>query len=376
MTGTCGKGPAGKWYNAPMTPARWFTFLALLAALAASAAPVSAGDPAQDQPAAAVTDSLGRRVVIPPRVRRIISLEPEITRIIVALGGGDRLVGLDFFLRYHDHLFPLLYPAGAGLPVVSNQGQDPNYELVLKLRPDVLFSSPSEFPSTETMQLKLRTPVAALASLGNFGRLLYEIETVGRLIGRVDRARELAEYFRNRIGSVRRALRDVPAGTGPRVYLAFWGSLLRTPVSYEPVDAAGGTNCAAGLLPSYLGAAGATVPVEQILRWNPEVILVQGNYLPGERTVTLQSILRDPRLASLKAVRAGRVHYTFGFWYWWDPALVLVETLYLARLFHPREFPAFDFEKEGDEVFRKFYGIDGAFTALSKALNCHEWVHN
>ena len=147
-------------------------------------------------------------------------------------------------------------------------------------------------------------------------------------------------------------------------------------LAYEPVDAAGGTNCAAGLLPSYLGAAGATVPVEQILRWDPEVILVQGNYLPAERTVTLQSILRDPRLASLKAVRAGRVHYTFGFWYWWDPALVLVETLYLARLLHPREFPAFDFEKEGNEIFRKFYGIDGAFTALAKILNCHEWVRN
>lgn len=375
MTGTCGKGPAGKWYNAPMAPVRRFTILALLAGLAASPAPILAGDPAQAQPAA-VTDSLGRRVDIPPRVRRIISLEPEITRIIVALGGGDRLVGLDFFLRYHDHLFPLLFPAGAGLPVVSNQGQDPNYELVLKLRPDVLFSSPSEFQSTETMQLKLRTPVAALASIGKFEKLLDEIETVGRVIGREDRARELAAYFRNRIESVRRALRDVPAGTGPRVYLAFWGSLLRTPVSYEPVDAAGGTNCAAGLLPSYLGAAGATVPVEQILRWDPEIILVQGNYLPGERTVTVESILRDPRLASLKAVRAGRVHYTFGFWYWWDPALVLVETLYLARLFHPREFPAFDFEKEGNEIFREFYGVEGAFTALAKVLNCHEWVRN
>ena len=76
MTGTCGKGPAGKWYNAPMTTARWFTFLALLTALAALAAPILAGDPAQEQPAAAVTDSLGRRVDIPPRVRRIISLEP------------------------------------------------------------------------------------------------------------------------------------------------------------------------------------------------------------------------------------------------------------------------------------------------------------
>ncbi|MGA2534244.1 MAG: ABC transporter substrate-binding protein [Candidatus Aminicenantales bacterium] len=359
-----------------MTPALRFTFFVLLAALAASPAPVLAGDPSQDRPSFAVTDSLGRRVGIPPRVRRIISLEPEITRIIVALGGGDRLVGLDFFLRHHDHLFPLLFPAGAGLPVVSNQGQDPNYELVLKLRPDVLFSSPSEFQSTETMQIKLRTPVAALASSGKFDNLLDEIETVGRVIGREDRARELADYFRKRVGAVRQALRVAPAGTGPRVYLAFWGSPLRTPVSYEPVDAAGGTNCAAGLLPSYLGAAGATVPLEQILRWDPDVILVQGNYLPGDRTVTVEGILRDPRLASLKAVRAGRVHYTFGFWYWWDPALVLVETLYLARLFHPRQFPDFDFEKEGNKIFREFYGVDGAFTALAKVLNCDEWVRN
>ena len=376
MTWADEKGPAKRWYNALMTPGRRFPFLLLLAAMAALLAPVLAGNPSQERPSLAVTDNLGRRVEIPARVRRIISLEPEITRIIVALGAGDRLVGLDFFLRYHDHLFPLLFPASAALPVVSNQGQDLNYELVIKLRPDVLFSSPSEYQSTETIQDKLRIPVAALASVGKFENLMDEIETVGRVIGREDRARELADYFRNRVASVRRALRDVPAGTEPRAYLAFWGSLLRTPVSYEPVDAAGGTNCAAGLLPSYLGTAGATVPVEQILRWDPEVILVQGNYLPRERAVTVEGILRDPRLASLKAVRTGQVHYTFGFWYWWDPALVLVETIYLARLFHPRGFPAFDFEKEGNEIFHEFYGVGGAFTSLCKVLNCHEWVRN
>jgi len=376
MSADDGKGPANQWYNAIMLPGRRFAFLLLLAGLAALPEPALAGNLAQDRSPLTVTDNLGRRVEIPASVGRIVSLEPEVTRIIVALGGGDKLVGLDFFLRHHDHLFPLLFPAGAALPVVSNQGQDPNYELVLKLRPDVLFSSPSEFQATETIQNKLRTPVAALASAGKFENLLDEMGTVGRIIGREDRARELTDYFRNKVATVRRALRDVPAGTGPRVYLSFWGSLIRTPVSYEPVDAAGGTNCAAGLLPSYLGAAGATVPLEQILRWNPDVILVHGNYRPQERAVTVEGILRDPRLASLRAVKAGRVHYTFGFWYWWDPALVLVETLYLARLFYPREFPAFDLEKEGNEIFHEFYGVGGAFTALSKVLNCHEWVRN
>ncbi len=58
-------------------------------------------------------------------------------------------------------------------------------------------------------------------------------------------------------------------------------------------------------------------------------------------------------------MRTRRVHYTFGFWYWWDPACVLAETLYLAKLFHPAKFAAVDIEAEGNAVFKKFYGIDG-----------------
>jgi ABC-type Fe3+-hydroxamate transport system substrate-binding protein len=139
------------------------------------------------------------------------------------------------------------------------------------------------------------------------------------------------------------------------------------------VDVAGGSNCAAGLLPSYLGSAGATVSVEQIVNWNPEIILIQGNYLPRDRAVTVQGVLADSRLTSVRAVRTGRVNYTFGFWYWWDPALVLLETLYLARLLNPRLFPSFDLEQEGNEIFKTFYGVDGAFSALSRVLDCHDW---
>jgi len=348
---------------------------ALVAAAALAAAPRVPSNP-QDRPPFVITDNLGRRVEIPGRTGRIISLEPEITRLIVALGGGGRLVGMDFFLRYNDHLFPIIFPAGRGLPVVSNQGQDPNYELVLKLRPDVLFTSPSEYQATENIQRKLGVPVAALASIGKFENLLGEMETVGRILGREARARELSGYFKDRLAAARALLEKVPAGRRPKVYLSFYGSLLRTPVSYEPVDVAGGANCAAGLLPAYLGSAAATVSAEQIIRWDPEVILIQGNYLPVERAVTVESVLADARLASVRAVREKRVYYTFGFWYWWDPALVLLESLYLARLLHPGTSAGFDLEREGDAIFKEFYGVEGAFTALGRMLKCREWLRD
>jgi iron complex transport system substrate-binding protein len=140
------------------------------------------------------------------------------------------------------------------------------------------------------------------------------------------------------------------------------------------VDIAGGRNVAAGLLPDYLGAPGATISIEQLLVWNPEVILVQGNYPPAERLVTVEGILGDPRLASLRAVRARRVFYTFGYWYWWDPALVLVETVYLHRILHPEDWPASDIPAEAEKIFQEFYGVDGAFEALCRVLKCHEWI--
>jgi iron complex transport system substrate-binding protein len=321
-----------------------------------------------------VVDGLGRRVVVPGPVERIVSLEPEITRIIVALGAADRLVGIDYFLRHHDHLFPLVFPDGLRLPLVSNPGQELNYETAIGLRPDLVFASPSEAGTAEAIEKKLGVPVLALASMGRVKDLLAEIETVGRLLGRDERAAALTASFRSRLEAVRRPGPAGGAGDRPSVYLAFWGSLARTPVSYDPVDLAGGRNVAAGLLPSYLGSAGVTVPIEEILIWDPDVILIQGNYLPQERRVTVAGVLGDPRLASLRAVKSGRVYYTFGFWYWWDPALVLVETLYLSRLLHPGAGPAMDLRGEGDAIFEEFYGVPGVFGRLYDILKCHEWT--
>jgi iron complex transport system substrate-binding protein len=149
--------------------------------------------------------------------------------------------------------------------------------------------------------------------------------------------------------------------------------LTRTPVSYDPVIVAGGRNLAEGLVPSYLGTLGIDVNLEKVRMWDPDMILIQGSYLPTERKVTTAGILNDPRLRSLKAVVNQKVFYTFGFWYWWDPALVLVETLALAKLFHPQRFPNIDLQREGNSVFKYFYGVEAGFDRLCRLLGIHDW---
>ena len=87
----------------------------------------------------------------------------------------------------------------------------------------------------------------------------------------------------------------------------------------------------------------------------------------------MEGVRSDKRLRSVRAVRQRRVYYTFGFWYWWDPAGVLAETLYLAGIFHPEKFGRLDIEKEGNEIFEMFYRREKVFSVLLEKLGFNDW---
>jgi iron complex transport system substrate-binding protein len=323
-----------------------------------------------------VRDSLGRTVILPARASRVVAVQPEIGRMIVALGAGDALVGMDYTLAARDPLFKLVFPAAGSVPIVSNAENAVNLELLLKLAPDVVFVSPFERRIVEAVERKTRIPVVALASLGEFDALAGEMTLLGSVLGREERAAELVAFFQGEIGRVRDALRGLPESAKPRVYLSFWGQLTRTPVAYAPVEAAGGVNLATGTMPDILGSVQTTVNLERIIRWDPDVVLIHGNYVPADRTMTVERVLADRRLAAIQAVKARRVHYTFGFWDWWDMAEVTLETLYLATLFHPGRFPGFDLLRSGEAIFTRFYGRPEAFAAFFKILGCADWGHD
>lgn len=320
-----------------------------------------------------IRDSLGRRVKIPDRVERIVCLQPELLRILVALNRQDRVVAIDRFPVRFDHLMVIIFPGVRNLPVVSITGEDASAERILRLDPDLVLASPSKLNLSKQLSRKLNSPVVSLSSVGSLENLLLAIEILSKVTGNEKRGREIIDFMRSEFQSIREKSSLISEARRPGVYLSFWGSLLRSPFNYEPVELAGGRNLASQFKTIYQGSDTAVLNMETLLSLDPEIILVHGNYPPEERKLTVEDVLSDPRLQAIKAVRNQKVYYTFGFWYWWDPALVLVESHYLSDLIQNGYVDAQTLISRGEQIFSFFYGRSHLFQELCANIRAYDW---
>jgi ABC-type Fe3+-hydroxamate transport system substrate-binding protein len=150
------------------------------------------------------------------------------------------------------------------------------------------------------------------------------------------------------------------------LFWGFWNGVSRIPIYYDPVEIAGGINIAAGNTANVYGYS-VKVPVEQVIVWDPEVILIHGS--PKKWTpVSVEKVMADPRMQQVAAVRNERVFYTPGMWRGWHFPRALTELLMMARHFHPDRFENLDTIAEGDEIYQFFYSTPGLWTARAREL--------
>ena len=84
-----------------------------------------------ESPVATTTDDLGRAVSVPERITRVITLAPNLTEIVFAVGAGDTIVAVDDASNF---------PAAAhALPKVG--AMQPNVEKIAALDPDLVLAS-------------------------------------------------------------------------------------------------------------------------------------------------------------------------------------------------------------------------------------------
>jgi iron complex transport system substrate-binding protein len=171
----------------------------------------------------------------PKQVRRLVTLAPSITEIVLALGAKERLVGVSRF----DAL-----PEVKALPRVGGF-VDPSIEAVLVLKPDLVLVQPSPGNQGPVEKLaELGTPVLALP-MHTIAETLASMREVGRALALSARAEELVR----RIESTRARIRSrAAARRSPRVLVVYeWEPLVvagRGSFADELLRDAGGTNAA------------------------------------------------------------------------------------------------------------------------------------
>jgi len=273
-----------------------------------------------DQKDGEVTDGVGRRVKVPAAPKRIVSLAPNTTEILFALGLGDKVVGVTNFCDY---------PPEAKQKTKVGGMVNPSLEAISFLRPDlVLATVAGNRPETVTRLEKLGIPVFVVNPKDLQG-VLSSIEQVGQVTGRREAATLLVQRLRERVKQV---MRRVAGLKRPRVLYVLWSDPLIVPGKGTFLDdliqRAGGESI----------STGASIPyplfsLEEVVARAPEVIIVSKGH--GQDDQTLLRRWRD--LPTLPAVKAGRL-YTIDGDLLNRPGPRIVDGLEaLARILHPRE---------------------------------------
>jgi ABC-type Fe3+-hydroxamate transport system substrate-binding protein len=211
--------------------------------------------------------ALGLAIAVPasraaePVARRVVSMNPSFTRILVALGARDALVGVDDFSAKAE-------PAVADLPRVGGL-YSPSLESVVALRPDLVLLLPTlEQRDFQQRLASVGLPVLALDPV-RFDDVLATIETLGARVGKTEPARA-------RVAAIRRARDAVRAAVAARPALRTVLVLQREPLFVvgrgsfldEMLEVAGARNLGAELAEIWPRAS-----LEWLVAAAPEVIL-------------------------------------------------------------------------------------------------------
>jgi iron complex transport system substrate-binding protein len=141
----------------------------------------------------------------PAAVRRVVSLNPSLTAIALALGAREQLVGVDDYSARA--------PGAAGLPTVGGL-YDPSLEAVIALAPDLVVL----VPSAEQRGFRERLTTLGVACLAldpvSFDDVLAAIAKLGATLGRERAAAARVGSIRRTRARVAAAARDLPALRG------------------------------------------------------------------------------------------------------------------------------------------------------------------
>ena len=310
-----------------------------------------------------IEDMAGRKVSIPEQIKKVyVNHQPGI--ILIHTFDLDLLVGWSFNLLPGEKMYiPEKYHS---LPVLGTVGGNSsgNREVIMAAKPDValMFTHLDEMTISLANDFQTTTGIPTVMADMRINNLPEVYRFVGKVLAREDRAEVLATYCEKILAKSKQINEAIKETDKIKVYYAQGPKgLISSPSGCshaEVIDMAGGYNVVDR---NNHSDGRISVNMEQVMLWNPDVILL------ADRIHSANPQVKDPvklltsfndGWKNIKAVKDGRVYFVPCIPYNildMPPSVNrIIGIMWLGEILYPGKFTA-DIDKEFMDFYELFY---------------------
>jgi len=303
-----------------------------------------------------ITGLDGEKIEIPAYPERIGCFYHPAYDKILMLSSGSRIAMLPgdatpWAYKYYPVLKSVITQKTEGLP---------DLERLLALKVDMVFYPKGKINIGQVVEAGIPAvcPYTNNAVPTNIDAYMSEFKKQIRFFGEIlgddakTRAERYCRYLDEINSKVKAITSKIPESDKPKVYYGKQTDLYSTQgnntIMRWYTEFAGGI-----YLPKDLQKYFATVSREQVIAWDPDIILLGMNGAFDSKT-------GDSNLKEYRAYKAGKVYNIPAGIFYWD--MTSCETallpLYLGKMFHPELFKDWDIIKEMEKFYSEIYRID------------------
>lgn len=327
-----------------------------------------------------VADMGGREVAVPETIERVFCSNP-IGTVDMYLLDPTLIVGWNFRPSGDNRKYiPDEYLNLPSLGVWMGSGATPNDEEIVKQNPQVIlcYWTADEVGADMADTVRDETGVPVLLIDYDIRSAADMYRYVGGLVGRAERAEELAAYCEEKLSFIAERAAGIPEADRKSIYLAQGvGGLSTDPVgSMHVTDALELMNTAnVADLPGTEGQGMGmpSVNLEQIIQWDPDAVLVSEYSMSDSESSNLYGeILADSNWQNVRCVREGAVYRLpqspFA-WFGRPPSVVrILGCLLVMKLLYPAHMEDVDLVEETREFYRLFFQMELDDATLAEIL--------
>ena len=324
-----------------------------------------------------VTDMAGREVAVPDSANKVISNNLPGTILLYSLA-DSLLIARNNTASSSENMF--CTERYCNLPLIgswfSTNGTR-NTEEIIRLKPDLIISagniSLQVVEITDRDQELLQIPMILVST--DLTVLDSTYQFLGKLLNREEKTKELVGFYKKYIPEIFSNAEKTESVERKRIYIAMGENGLLTPpassLHSQVSKYAGAINVAEIDLFNHEVSGVATVSLEQVINWAPDIILACGGNDISSKELK-NYLLTDKKWGGLSAVKSRQVFAVPASPYLWldrPPSInQMIGVIWLAKLLYPERF-SYEMGTVVHEFYRSFYHRELTESEIAEILD-------